>query len=72
MDTVVLDPKGKWYRLDSPFPFHDPESDALFRPGVATKATPTERVKSNPRLKEIEDPTEVAVKKLAVKPTKVD
>jgi hypothetical protein len=57
MDMVVKDPKGKWFKLIAPFPFHDTISDTMFWPGVLTKATETDRTKSNTRLVVVEDPS---------------
>lgn len=57
MDAVVHDPNGKWFVLNSPFPFHDTESGVLFQPGVVVKATPTASTRNNPRLSEVPDPT---------------
>lgn len=60
MGMEVKDPQGKWFVLNSPFPFHDTISDTLFQPGVAIKATETENTKNNSRLVEVEDPTGAA------------
>lgn len=66
----VRDPNGKWFRLDSPYPYHDSISGTLFQPGVLTKATPTASTKSNLRLVEVDDPVVVAAKPKEASPPK--
>jgi len=53
----IHDPKGKWFRLTASYPFFDHEAGVYLQPGVATKATPTVSILSQPAIVEIPDPT---------------
>lgn len=46
MDFKVADKNGSWLISSARFPFVDPESNTRFEPGVATKATVTDWVKT--------------------------